>query len=75
MAKCKYCHQDITWFREGRRNIPLENDGGIHDCEAKKEALSGHKKLDLKSLSPEEIKKYETAINQKAQKDSQRKRP
>lgn len=65
MAKCKYCGKEVTWMKEGRKNVPVEGDGGVHHCEEMKNARSSLKSFDRSSISPEEIAKYEQAINQK----------
>lgn len=65
MARCRYCNKEITWMKEGRKNVPVEGDGTVHNCEEKKNALNTFKKMDRGSISPEEIAKYEEAINKK----------
>ncbi len=67
MAKCKYCQNEVTWIKEGHKNVPIENDGGIHECAEKKNALDSYKRLNVQNISPEDIQKYEEAINQKVQ--------
>ena len=66
MAVCKYCQQDITWIKEGRKNVPLDQDGGIHDCQEKKDAFKSYKELKPTGLSPEILAQYEKSINQEA---------
>jgi len=68
MSKCKYCQKDITWVKEGRKNVPIESDGAIHKCEERQKALNTYRKMDRSSISPEEIAKYEKAMNEQAQK-------
>lgn len=68
MAKCKYCQKEVTWMKEGRKNVPVEGDGGIHKCEQMVKMRTSLKKLEVTSLSPEEIAKYEQGINDKAAK-------
>ncbi|MCF8058642.1 MAG: hypothetical protein K9K67_05055 [Bacteriovoracaceae bacterium] len=63
MAKCKYCQKDVTWMKEGRKNVPVEGDGGIHKCEQMENMRNSLKKLEPKTLSAEEIAKYEKAMN------------
>lgn len=65
MSKCRYCQKEITWMKEGRKNVPVESDGTVHHCEVRKASLDSLVKKDRSSLSEEEIKKYEQAINQK----------
>ncbi len=68
MARCKYCQKEITWMKDGRKNVPVEGDGGIHRCEQMEKMRSSFKKLEPTSLSPEEIAKYEKAMNEKNKK-------
>ena len=68
MAKCKFCQKEITWVKEGRKNVPIDPDGGIHRCEEMMKTLKSTKKIEVTSLSPEEIAKYEQGINEKAKK-------
>lgn len=65
MAKCRYCQKEITWMKEGRKNVPIEGDGGIHRCEEMKKAKDSFKTFNASMLSPEEIAKYEKGINEK----------
>ena len=68
MARCRFCQKEIIWIKEGRKNIPVEADGSIHQCEEMKKTVASLKTLSPSSLSPEEIKKYEEQINQKLKK-------
>ncbi|MFZ8932633.1 MAG: hypothetical protein ACO20H_10290 [Bacteriovoracaceae bacterium] len=65
MAKCKYCLKEITWMKEGRKNVPVEGDGTLHRCDEMMNTIKSTKRMDRGSLSAEEIKKYEEAINKK----------
>lgn len=65
MSKCRYCNKEITWLKEGRKNVPVEGDGTIHKCEARESALKSFKKIERTSLTPEEIAQYEQGINKK----------
>ena len=65
MAICKFCQKEIMWTKEGRKNVPVNMDGGLHRCDEMKNSLKSIKTLDRGSLSEEEIKKYEEAINKK----------
>jgi hypothetical protein len=73
MAVCKFCQKEVTWLKEGRKNIPVEGDGTRHKCEQMMNSLKSTKTLDRGSLSPEEIKKYEEAINSKTKTKSKKK--
>lgn len=63
MATCKYCGKEIIWMKEGRKNIPVGTDGITHACEEFKKMYKSVKIIDPNTLSAEEIKKYEDAIN------------
>ncbi len=63
MAQCRYCGKDVTWMKEGRKNVPVEGDGTVHSCQQYKSAKDSFKQIERTSLSPEEIAKYEEAMN------------
>ena len=63
LALCKFCGKSIAWLKSGRKNIPIEDDGTTHECEEFKKAQVSIKKIPTSSLSPDEIKRYEEAIN------------
>lgn len=65
MATCKFCQKEITWLKEGRKNIPVEGDGTRHKCDEMMTSIRSTKTIERSSLSPEEIAKYEQAINKK----------
>lgn len=68
MANCKYCQKEITWMKEGYKNIPVEGDGTRHSCEKMLNALKSTRTIERTSLTPEEIKQYEENINAVADK-------
>lgn len=68
MAFCKFCGKEIFWMKEGRKNRPVEVDGGLHTCEEMKKSRGSLKTFNRSSLSPEEIAKYEEEINKKKKK-------
>jgi hypothetical protein len=68
MAKCKFCNREITWMKEGRKNRPIDADGGIHSCEEMKKSLSSMKKIEVTDMDPEILKMYEKNINEKVKK-------
>ena len=68
MASCKFCQKDISWVKDGRKNVPIESDGMIHRCEEMKNSLKSIKKIERSELSAEEIKRYEDAINKQVKK-------
>ncbi len=63
MATCKYCRREITWIKDGRKNVPIESDGLIHRCDEMLKTLQSAKTLEISSLSQEEIERYQNAIN------------
>jgi hypothetical protein len=68
VANCKYCQKEITWMKEGYKNIPVESDGARHVCEKMTNALKSTRMIERTSLTPEEILQYEQSINAKATK-------
>lgn len=68
MSKCRYCGTEITWMKEGRKNIPVENDGAKHECEAFKSARNSLKKMKPTDLDPEILKQYQDQMNKAAKK-------
>lgn len=64
MPSCKFCGKEIHWLKEGRKNVPVEVDGAKHECEEGKKAFKSARNVSVTSLSPEEIAKYEQAINE-----------
>ena len=65
MPNCKFCGKSITWVTGGRKNIPMEDDGNIHECDEFKKSQKSLKKMSRTTLSPEEIARYEQRINTK----------
>jgi hypothetical protein len=70
MAMCKYCQKVITWMKDGRKNIPVEHDGTLHRCDEMLNARESFRKIEVNTLSTDEIKKYEEAMNAQARKKS-----
>ena len=68
MPNCKFCGQEIMWVKEGRRNRPIDMEGNLHSCEQMQSSMKSIKTMDRNSLSPEEIAKYEQAMNDKNKK-------
>mgnify|MGYP006079836135 CR=1 FL=1 len=68
MAVCKYCQKDITWMKEGRKNVPVEGDGSVHRCDNMINAHNSLRSIGRTSLTPEEIKQYEESMNQQVNK-------
>ena len=68
MASCRYCSKDITWMKEGRKNVPVEGDGTVHRCDAMIDAKNSFRKITPTEIDPELLKQYEQAINEKAKK-------
>ena len=69
---CKFCQKQITWMKDGRKNIPVEGDGTQHRCDEMMSARDSLRKIEPTSLSPDEIKKYEEAMNKQANKTKKR---
>lgn len=63
MSQCKYCNTEITWLKEGRRSIPVENDGAKHECENYKSARNSLKQIKPSELDPEILKQYQENMN------------
>ncbi len=55
-------------MKYGRKNVPVDPDGGVHSCEEMKNSRNSLRTMAATSLSPEEIAKYEKGINEKAKK-------
>ena len=72
MASCKFCQKEITWMKDGRKNIPVEHDGTQHRCDEMMNARSSLVKIERTALSPEEIKRYEEAMNNQVSKTKKR---
>lgn len=68
MAGCKYCGKEITWLQEGRKRVPIDQEGLVHECEEYKKARKSYKKVDVNTIDPEILKQYESSINEKAKK-------
>ena len=68
MSSCKYCGKEITWLQEGRKKVPVEGDGMVHECEEFKKARNSFKKIDVGTIDPDLLKQYESSINEKANK-------
>ena len=65
MAQCKYCGTEIVWTKEGKKFTPITSDGEIHECDGFKSAKNSFKRMTRDSLTPEEIARYEDAMNKK----------
>ncbi len=65
MAICKYCGTEITWFKEKKKFIPIEQNGEVHECEEYKKSKKTAKVIKVSDLSAEEIARYENNINKK----------
>lgn len=68
MASCRYCGKEITWMKDGRKNVPVEGDGAVHRCENMINARNSFRKITPTEIDPELLKQYENAINEKAKK-------
>jgi hypothetical protein len=63
MSKCRYCNKEITWVKEGRKNVPIEGDGAIHECENYKKAQNSYRKLEPDEIDPDILKQYQENMN------------
>ena len=68
MANCKYCAAEITWLKDGRKNIPANLDSTPHECEEFRNAKNSTVRMGRSEITPEEIARYEEAINKKKKK-------
>ncbi len=68
MAKCKFCGKEITWMKEGRKNRPIDSDGGVHSCEEMQNSMKSIRNLTVTDIDPEILRQYEISINEKVQK-------
>ena len=74
MAKCRFCGKEITWMKDGRKNVPVEYDGTVHRCEEMINARKSFKSVEVNEVDPDLIKQYEQAINDKASKTKKKNR-
>ncbi|MBL7666298.1 MAG: hypothetical protein JNM93_14280 [Bacteriovoracaceae bacterium] len=65
MANCKYCSKEITWMKDGHKNVPVESDGGIHKCEKFIKSMNSYREIDPKSLSEAELKRLRDGLKKK----------
>ena len=63
MANCKYCGTEVTWVKEGRKNVPVEGDGAQHECESFKRARDSYRSLNPTDIDPEILKQYQDNMN------------
>lgn len=68
MATCKYCGKSVTWLKEGRKNVPVEDDGGIHECDQYKNVRRSARKVDPSEIDPEILKQYQENMKNKLKK-------
>lgn len=65
MAKCRFCNDEISWVKIGRKNKPMNGDMSDHKCEQMINSMKSMKTLDLSTISPEDIARYEKNMNEK----------
>lgn len=68
MARCRYCNTEITWMKEGRKNVPVENDGGQHVCENFKNSRNSIKELKPTDIDPDILKQYQENMDKQLKK-------
>jgi len=59
VAHCRYCGKEITWLKDGRKNIPVEGDGGEHKCAEYEKSRSSIRKISPTEMDPEILKQYQ----------------
>lgn len=74
MAKCKFCGKEISWMKDGRKNVPVEGDGTTHTCDEMINSRDSIKTLAPTNLTAEEIARYEKGINEVKPNDKKRKK-
>jgi hypothetical protein len=65
MAYCRYCNKEITWLQEGRKRVPVEGDGAVHQCEEFTKSRKSIRQVERSEIDPDILKQYEQAINNK----------
>ena len=68
MAKCRYCGKEVTWMKDGRKNVPVESDGATHMCENYLKAKSSFKEYSPQDIDPEVLKQYQDRMNETVKK-------
>lgn len=68
MATCKYCGKSVTWLKEGRKNVPVEDDGAIHQCEQYQNVRRSARSMDPSEIDPEILKQYQENMKKKLKK-------
>lgn len=59
MSKCRYCSKEITWLKDGRKNVPVESNGATHECENYLKAKNSYRKIEPEELDPAILKQYQ----------------
>ncbi len=68
MANCKYCGKKIVWMKEGRKNVPCEEDGIKHECEEYKNTIGSVRDVELSEMDPAELEKIYAGLKKNVQK-------
>ena len=55
-------------MKDGRKNIPVEGDGGEHKCEKYKSMRSSIRKMEPTDLDPEILKQYQENMKKEMEK-------
>lgn len=63
MANCRYCGSQVTWVKEGRKNVPVEGDGGVHECDAYRDSKNSYRELKPTEIDPDLLKQYQENMN------------
>ena len=72
MANCKFCGTEVTWVKEGRKNVPVENDGAKHECSQFKNSRDSIRKLAPTDIDPEILKQYQENMNKELAKKNKK---
>lgn len=73
MATCKFCGTEVMWIKEGRKNVPVEVDGGKHECEHFKNSRNSIRELKPTDIDPEILKQYQANMQKELDKKNKKK--
>ncbi len=68
MSRCRYCDTEITWMKDGRKNIPVENDGAQHECKQYKNMRQSIRKMEPTDIEPDVLKQYQENMKKELEK-------
>ena len=67
-SQCKFCGISIDWYKDGKKNVPVEMDGSLHECEERKKLKDSFRKIPPRNLPADIVAEYEKKINKERQK-------